>query len=184
MSGLSVSSLARTGWEVLTSPRRFHATLDAEEGITRAVLFFFVCDVLAAALDLGLVAMVSGSRTAAAELPMSLVRLVFMMGLIPFIGGGVLYGVCWIAGSKAFIETGVHIAAYAVGTVLPIAAVLRHHPTHGLEAAVAVLALGLLLVIVAARMTWGGRPQAGAQASAALDDDASAPDVAASAPSP
>jgi hypothetical protein len=158
MSRLAVPSLARTGWVVLTSPRRFHATLAAEEGIARAVLFFFACATLASALDLVGIAVARGTGAALGALPITLVRLVLVVGLVPFIGGGILYGVCWIAGSKAFIETGIHVVAYAIGTVLPLAAVLRHHPTHGQHSAGAALLYGLVLVVVGARLTWDGRP--------------------------
>lgn len=167
MSRFSVASLARTGWEVLTSPRRFHAALEAEVGVGRAVLFFFACDALASALDLAVIGVGHGASAALAAVPMTLVRLVLLMALVPFIGGGILYGVCWIAGSKAIIETGLHIAAYAMGAVLPFAAVLRHHPTQGPYAPAGALAYGLLLVVLAARLTWGGRPdQAASTASA------------------
>lgn len=168
MSRLSVSSLARTGLEVLTSPRRFRALLDAEEGIARAVLYFFVCAAAATAIDLVGIGVLRGRPYVVGALLMETLRLILLTGLVPFIGGGILYGVCWIAGSKAIIETGIHVASYAVGSVLPIAAVLRHLPGRGLQAAVVALAYGVLLVIVGAALTWRGRPEAAAPGSSAL----------------
>lgn len=168
MSRFSALSLVRTGLEVLTSPRRFRVILDAEEGIARAVLYFFVCAVAATALDLVAIGVLRGRPYVVGALLMETLRLVLLTGLVPFIGGGILYGVCWIAGSKAIIESGIHVASYAVGSVLPIAAVLRHLPGRGLEAAVGALAYGLLLVIVGAALTWRGRPEAGVPAPSAL----------------
>jgi hypothetical protein len=166
MSRYSVSSFVRTGWEALTSPRRFGATLQAEEGIMRSVAFFFSCALLATVIDLVATAVFSLPRAALGAFPWMVLRLVFVTGLVPFIGGGILYGVCWISGSKALIESGVHIAAYAVGPVLPFAALLR--ATHGVYAA-APLGYGLILVIVGARLTWGGRPEAEAPAPATAE---------------
>jgi hypothetical protein len=179
MSRFSVASLARTGWEVLTSPRRFRATLDTEEGIARAVLFFFACAVAASALDLVGIAVLRTPPHALGALPMAVLRLVFLTGLVPFIGGGILYGVCWIAGSKAIIETGLHVASYAVGAVLPIAAVLRYLPTRGLHAAVTALGYGLVLVIVGASLAWRGRRESSAPSRSPLAPAERAPASAA-----
>ena len=179
MSRFSVASLARTGWEVLTSPRRLRATLDAEEGIARAVLFFFACAAAASALDLAAIAVLRTPRHALGAIPLALLRLVFLTGLVPFIGGGILYGVCWIAGSKAIIETGIHVASYAVGAVLPVAAVLRYLPTRGPQAAMAALSYGLVLVIVGASLAWRGRPEAGAPSRSPLASAEMAPASAA-----
>jgi VIT1/CCC1 family predicted Fe2+/Mn2+ transporter len=169
MSRLSVPGLARTGLQVLATPWRFRAILDAEEGIARAVLFFFTCAALATAVDLGAILLLRGSRHFWGAVPMELLRLFFLTGLVPFtFGGGIVYGVSWICGSKAIIETGIHIASFAIGVVLPIAAVLRNVPGRGLQAAIAVLGYGLLLVIVGTVLAWRGKPAPRAERASSL----------------